>query len=452
MNIFQFFRVLWAYRTIVLFFVAVSFVTAVAFVQIAEPRYEAQSRVMLDIVKPDPVTGQVISSPFVRAYTKTQIELVQDYQVAGRAVDILNWQSNPQIMNMYKNRDKGTDLDFKQWAADMIVEGTSARLVEGSNILEITYASTSPLRARDVSEALRKAYVDLSLQNRQQAAQRNAEWYEAQGEKIKGMLLQAEKAKADFERQTGIVLQDGDIDVETARLKALAGQGATPIVSGPAAAGVSPGETQLAQLEAELVQANKVFGPNHPQLIEMRRRRDVLAEQVRRERTVGGNTAASAASAAAATGGMLEAQKAKVMAQREQVERLKLMQADVNLRREQYGQAATRAAQLRQEAEISVAGATPLGTAVTPQSPVFPDKLLIVGGSIPVGLGLGLLIGLLLEFAGRRVRGTDDMVNILGAPVLGVIEAERPPRSGWRSALDSLRLRRPTLKPQAMRA
>lgn len=450
MNISQFFRILWAYRLTVLAFAMVCFVGAVAFVQIVKPRYEAQSRVMLDIVKPDPVTGQVISSPFVRAYTKTQIELVQDYQVASRAVEILGWETNPEIQSWYRSRQDDTDLDFNQWAARQIVEGTSAELIQGSNILEITYASTSPQRAKEVSEALRKAYVDLSLQSRRETAKRNAEWYEAQAEKAKGLLLQAEKTKADFERETGIVLQDGEIDLESARLAALAQQGAAPIVASGAVSS-APSELQLAQVEAELAQASKVFGPNHPQLLDMRRKRDILAAQVQRERNVGGSAAAAAASAAAATQGMLEAQKAKVMAQREQVERLRLMQADVNLRRDQYNQAATRAAQLRQEAEISVAGATPLGAAVTPQSPVFPDKRLVVGGSIPVGIGLGLMAALLLELFGRRVRGPDDVSSVLAAPVLGVIRSAAPTRRSWREVLQAF-VRRPGLKPQSARA
>src|SRR5688572_25347725 len=131
MNIFQFLRILWAYRLMIAALSVLAFGGALAFVQLAHPRYEAQSRVMLDIVKPDPVTGQVISSPFVRAYTKTQIELVKDYQVAGRVVENLGWATNPGIQNWYKNREKGTDLEFKQWAAQQIVDGTSAALIEG---------------------------------------------------------------------------------------------------------------------------------------------------------------------------------------------------------------------------------------------------------------------------------------------------------------------------------
>jgi polysaccharide biosynthesis transport protein len=451
MNVLQFFRILWAYRLIILAFAAIALVGSIAFVQMVSPRYEAQARVMLDIVKPDPVTGQVISSPFVRAYSKTQIELVKDYQVAGRVVDNLGWATNPGVQAWYKNQRKDSATDFRQWAAREIVENTKARLIEGSNILEITYASTSPRRAAEVSEALRKAYVDLALQSRQEAAKRNAEWYETQAEKAKGLLLSSEEAKANFERQTGIVLQDGQVDLESARLAALASQGATPILT-PAGQAGSPSESQLTQLEGELAQASKNLGPNHPVLQEMRRRRELLTAQVARERNAGGAQAAAAASAARASSGALEAQKAKVMAQREQVERLRLMQADVNLRRDQYNQAATRAAQLRQEAEVAVTGVTPLGAAVTPQTPVFPQKGLIVGVAVPVGAILGLLLGLLMELIGRRVRGPEDVALAVNAPVLGVIQSERvKARRGWRDFLPA-RPSMPAMRPQSAKS
>ena len=429
--------------------VVVAFTAAFAFIQVAQPKYEAQSRVMLDVVKPDPVTGQVLPTPFLRAYTKTQIELVKDNQVAARVVNDLQWASNAEIQRWYRSRKNGADLDFERWASQQIVDGTSASLIEGSNILEITYQSRSPAQARNVAEALRKAYVDMSLQSRQEAAKRNAEWYEAQAEKARTLLLRSEEAKANFERQTGIVLQDDKVDIDSARLAALAQQGGSPIIA-PTVAATSQAAIQLAQLDAELAQMSKTLGPNHPQLLEMRRRRETLSAQAAQERSASGSAASAALSAARATSEMLEAQKAKVMGQREQVERLRLMQDDITLRREQYNQAAMRAAQLRQEAEIAVTGVTPLGAAVTPQSPVFPNKPLIIGASIPLGAGLGLLIALLLEFVGQRIRGPDDLANVLSAPVLGVIQPRRPARKGWRSLLPNLRSR-VALRPRSAR-
>ena len=88
---------------------------------------------------------------------------------------------------------------------------------------------------------------------------------------------------------------------------------------------------------------------------------------------------------------------------------------------------------------------------MTPQAPVFPNKPLIVGLSLPVGAALGLLIGLLMEFAGRRVRGPDDLAAVLrGAPVLGVIQGEPPKRKGLKGLIPTLP--QLALRPRSARA
>jgi capsular polysaccharide biosynthesis protein len=121
------------------------------------------------------------------------------------------------------------------------------------------------------------------------------------------------------------------------------------------------------------------------------------------------------------TSGLLDEQKAKVMAQREKVEKLKLLQDNINLLREQYNKAAGRAGELRQEAEVVEAGVTPLGSALTPQEPVFPNKALVFAGALAGGLGGGVVLSLLLEFLARRVRGAEDLESLVDAPMLAVI-------------------------------
>ena len=419
MNITQFFRIIWAYRILIFACMLVSFSVGTLVVNLVTPRYVAPSRVMLDVIKPDPVTGQVIGSAFLRAYTKTQTELIKGQQVARMVVGDLNWQKDVALQRAYRERDSGRDLDFTAWAAERIVKNADATVIMGSNILEISYASSSPAQAKQVSDALVKAYIEITLQSRRDAARRNSEWYEAQGEKAKTILFTAEANKAAMERETGILLQDDKMDIDSARLAALANQGAAPVISamGPA---VSAAATQLAMLDAGITEYTKSLGPNHPQLQQMKISRGLLAAQVDQERSSAANSGASM-NASRSTSAMLEQQKAKVMGQREKVERLRLMQDDIDLRREQYKQAVSRAAQLRQEAEVAEAGVTPLATAITPQDPIFPNKPLIMGISLPAGAALGVLMGLLLELLGRRVRSVEDLHSVVAAPVLAVI-------------------------------
>lgn len=421
MSIIQFLRIVWAYRVLILLTTVVCLVAAVTVVELVTPRYQAQSRVMLDVIKPDPVTGQVMSTSYLRAYTKTQIELVKDQQVARRVVDDLKWASDPTLQREYRQRKDGLDLDFGRWAAQQVVAGADATLIQGSNILEISYSSPSPEKAKTVADALRKGYVEMTLASRREAARRNAEWYEQQAEKSKGVLFKAEADKSNFERANGIVLQEDKTDIDGARLAALASQSNAPMMAAPVNQS-SPSAIQLAQLDADIAEAQKTLGPNHPQLQLMRNRRTLLAQQVATERNTSAAAAAAAVSAARATNGMLEEQKAKVMAQREKVERLRLMQDEINLRRDSYNKALVRAAQLRQEAEVLEAGVVPLANAITPQSPVFPKKGLTIGASIPIGMAIGIVMALMMELVGRRIRSAQDLQAVVGAPVLAVLQ------------------------------
>lgn len=437
MNITQFFRIIWAYKFLILASVLVCFTVGAIVVSVVTPRYEAHSRVMLDVIKPDPVTGQVIGSAFLRAYTKTQTELIKGQQVARMVVKDLGWEKDPALLREYKNRDTGRELDFTNWAAQRIVDGSDATVIMGSNILEISYASSSPEQAKQVADALLKAYIDITLQSRRDAARRNSEWYEAQAEKAKAILFTAEGAKASLERESGIILQEDKVDIDSARLAALAAQGAAPVIN-TSGGGSSAAAAQLALLDAEIGEQTKTLGPNHPQLQQMKIRRTLLANQVSQERNMSATNSGVAANAAQANSGMLEQQKTKVMGQREKVERLRLMQDEIDLRREQYKQTVARAAQLRQEAEIAEAGVTPLATAITPQDPAFPKKGLVMGMSVPAGAALGVLAGLLLELIGRKVRSTEDLHSAVAAPVLAVIHnpvAKAQARHGRRNFL-----------------
>ena len=57
-------------------------------------RYEAQSRVLIDVTKPDALMGQV-SQNTMGAYIATQLKLIKDVQTAGLVVDSLGWAVDP---------------------------------------------------------------------------------------------------------------------------------------------------------------------------------------------------------------------------------------------------------------------------------------------------------------------------------------------------------------------
>lgn len=439
MNIMQFLRILWARRAIIITSVAAALTAAILVIKIVPPRYEASSRLMLDIVRPDPVTGEMMSSQFARAYVKTQVELIQDYRVAGKVVDNFGWTGSPELAAAY--RASGATVDFRRWLAQRVIDRTDAGLIEGSNILEIRYTGDNPQTSARIADAIRQAYADQTRAFKQQTAARNATWFNRQTEQLRNRLRAAEQRKAEFERANNIVLNDDASDAESQRLASIASAGATPpmMSTTPAAPiATSPSQMQLTQLDAAIATASQTLGPNHPEFQTMLRQRDVLAAAAAREmaaaRAAGGGTVMSGPS----IGAQFSAQQSRVLAQRGLVAEARQLLVDVNVLREQLNRTASRASDLEQESQSTETGLTFLGSAVAPQSPSFPKVPLLIAGALGLGFGLGILVALLAELLNRRIRGVEDLA-MPGVPVLGVMA---PPLHRQRRSLLSYLPRR----------
>jgi polysaccharide biosynthesis transport protein len=438
MSIVQFLRIFWARRWLIAATTATCIAGAVLVTLLLPPRWEAHSRIMLNLLKPDPVTGDVIAGPSAQAYVATQTELITDYSVAGQVVDQLGWLSDPQLIEAYQHRDPGDKRDFRRWLAQIIIDRTKAEVLAGGNILDITYRATNADDAKTIADALRKAYMDTSLVFRRDEAGRSADWFATQATAAKARLDAAEAAKNAYERANGIVMADDTTDIDTARLKALAGAGAAPTVVAPAPVGVAPAELQLTQLDAQIAQTAKTLGPNHPEMAALRANRRALAEEAAQERNAMVAQARAAAGAATASANAVthavQAARSRVVAESDKLGQLTQLQNEVNLRRDEFIKTSQKEADFREQAAVADAGLTPLADAVTPKAPAFPNVPLILAGALVLGFGVGVLVSLIIELFNRRVRGVEDLRAMIDAPLLAVIggAAGKPPKRSAR--------------------
>ena len=408
MSLTQFWRILWARKLLILATTLFCLAGGLVAILIVAPRWKAEADVYLNLLKPDPVTGEVIG-PSARSYVATQVKLITDYSVTGLAVDRLGWLSDPDLIQAYEHRSQSDTRDFRRWLAQIVADGTKADILDGSNILAITYTGSSPDSAKAVVNAVMQAYLDTSVAFRRADANKNADWYALQSEKVKTALIAAETATTEFERENGIVMQDDKTDVDSARLAALASRGDPAVAGGTG----NSFDAALAEADAEIRQESQTLGPNHPQLLALKAKRAALMAQ--------GMQDTSPTPSTAGTPSRVDAAKALVIGNRDKLDKLKILQAEVDIRQDQYNKTLSREADFRQQAAIVDAGLTALGTAFVPQSPSFPNRPLIIGGSFGVGLAFGLLIALLIELLDRRVRSPEDLTAALGLPVLAVL-------------------------------
>ena len=451
MSLAQLLAILVARRWMIVTAVCASLIGAALVVIIVPPRYTASTRVRLNLIKPDPVTGQVIGGQFAQAYTQTQTALIKDIGVAGAVVDDLHWSSDPTMLARYAV--PGDPEGARHRMAQLIIDHTDAKLIQGSNIMEISYTSWSPEAAKAIADSIRRQYMQAAVSVKRQSAAESADWYQERADAAQRLLTMAETAKTEFERQHDIIMQDDKTDVDTERLAALSGaasaQAVAPVT--PYAPGTSAAATELATVEAQLALASRTLGASNPVMIQLRQKRDVLSNQVAEERraaSAAGAAASSAANAANLAAGsaqrQLEAQKARVLANRDNLAKLRQLQSEVDVRRDQYVKAAQAAADLRAQSTTDDAGVTVLNNAVAPEQPSFPNGPLIFFGSLALGVVLGILAALLTELLNRRIRTARDLQDFLeGVPLLAVVSSASPHQnSGWWKRIKLQRRRR----------
>lgn len=451
MSLMQFLRIIWARKWIIVASTLACFVVAFSISQVLPKRYQGTARILLDTLSPDPVTGQTLGGMMLRGYTATQVQLITDAQVVGGVVDRLNLTQDPGFIAGYA-ASGGTELGggIRRWISGQIIANTSANLVAGSSILEITYQGPSPELSRNVAGLLRDAYIESSLRLKTDAASRNGEWFREQAIKAQRALSAAEQARNDFMRENNLIVQNGQ-ELESQKLASLTGalmqargNAGTQDAAATARLANDPVVDQLrvqvATLEDQIAQANEKLGPEHPTYKALVARRNLLQRQLGQAQSqsrVGVSQATGASRATIADlERQVEAQRQKVLGMKGTLDRFAQLDREVQMRQAEYQNAAQRAGQLRLAADVSETGMVILGDPTALSTPVWPNVPLISLLSLAFGFGLGLMLTLLMEFLARRVRGPEDLAHAVGAPVLALV-AERDP-SPWRARLSRL--------------
>ena len=116
-----------------------------------------------------------------------------------------------------------------------------------------------------------------------------------------------------------------------------------------------------------------------------------------------------------------QAQKALIAVQAQR-ERLNQLQHDVAFRADQLNARERASEQAKLESKLTFSNLTVLDKATPPLAPAYPKPLLVIPLGIGAGLALGLLLAILAEATDRRVRFPIDLEFAASGPFLGNIE------------------------------
>ncbi len=419
-------RVLWARKLVIVLAVVSSVAGGALMLSTTANRYDASNRVQLDLVKPDPITGFTVNAKYADAYVQTQISQITDYQVAILVAERLGWLDSPDLQQEYAALPPGTGVDFNHWVAARISGNTYASPVQDSNLLKITFRATSPEIALMMASEVRNAYVQSTSAQVAATGQAGLPAATKAMEASRLRVAELEGKKAEFEKASGLMTLDRtNLDADLHRLNSLVRAKPAPILPSKGE-GYDGAQARVTQMDAAISEASKTLGPNNPQLIEMRRQRDLAAKLAQ------GYSAMKEAQQSVTDDQHrfeteLSAQRDKVLSQSEKRVELHLLQDEISRETMRYNKAAEHFRGMQRLSSGGGGIVTPIGVTEGSNTPAYPSPPLVLGGSAALGLAAGILLAFLSEMFDRRVRIENDLTLVAGTALASVptIKASR---------------------------
>ncbi|MDR0701821.1 MAG: chain length determinant protein EpsF [Azoarcus sp.] len=452
----QFLLILWA-RKWVVWGVLASVVIIVLIVSLILPKqYTATTALVIDLKASDPVAiggGMAAAAQLSPGYLATQVDIIESERVAQRVVELTGMERIPVLQEQWREETNG-EVSFQSWMALLLQKQLDVRPSRESSVINIRYSGLDPAFAAAVANTFARAYIETTIGLKVDPARQYAQWFDEQTKDLRDKLQRAQSTLSEYEQTHGVLAGDGRFDIENqhlvelnSQLAAAQGQRAD---SGARQSEISSAESlpevmanglisslkaDLARSEAQRSQLLGKLGENHPQVLELSEeiaelRRRVEMETQRVANSLGTSSRVSTARVAEISAA-IEKQKARVLELKAHNDQLAVLQRDIESAQKAYDFVMQSFTQKTLESQTQQANISVLTPAEPPLEHSSPRLLLNMVIAVFLGSLLGVGMALVLELVDQRVRGSEDLSQFVGIPVLGIIPAPTD-RSGIR--------------------
>ena len=410
-------------------------------------QYTAEASLVLD-VRPDPILGPLASPVDVA----TQVEMIRSDKVAARVVQMLSIASQASAIEEWRRSTEGKRVPMERFYASLLQRSLVVEPVRLSNIIRVNFTSPDSAFSAAAANAFAQAAIDTALELKAEPSRQSAEWFQKHLTERRNRLESSQESLTKYQQQKGMVISDGQMDQETARLNLLTQQLAdaqamlagmstgTPEDSSPdilSSNAVLSLKAQVSTQQALLSEKESVWGPNHPDRLAIESRIKSLSKElaIESERVRGGTR--SVVSTAAHKVGILKAsleeQKKRVLSLRFERDKAAVLLRDVAAAQHAYDEANRRVSEFSAGGQTQDSSLRWLSQAVEPFQ--TSQKKWVIGVTVSVlgGMLLAVGLGLLTEIMDRRVRSVEDLSIMAGAPVLTVLGPQVSRRPPWRA-------------------
>lgn len=416
---------------------------AIALSLLLPKKYKAEASVVID-AKPDPVSALSSPTATLPNFIATQIDILTSDRVALKVIRDLKLAEVPVLREQWQ--EDGGDSTIEQFLIEVLQLGLDVKPSRESNVITVSYKSRDPRFSAVMANAFVQAYISTTSELRIDPARNFRSFFDTQTKEAREALEKAQAKLSAYQQEKGIIATDERLDVENSRLNELSSQltqmqaisaesssrqgqatsakadQMTEVLSNPLISGL---KADLSRNEAHLKELTSKFGDAHPQVVEAKAnsaelRSRIEAETKRVTSGVGVNNTINKGREAQLKAA-LDAQRAKVLQLKAVRDEGMLLQREVDNAQRTYDLLTARLNQIALEAQSTQSYANSLTVAQPPSEPASPKLLRNVAISIFLGVLLAIAVAMTKEKFDRRARSSEDLANILGVPVLGVL-------------------------------
>lgn len=446
MNLSQFLSILKARWWVAASVFALTVGIAVVITLLLPKKYTATATMIVDQMRPDPVAAATYSGNPSPQFMATQVDVIKSERVARAVVTKLKLDEDPSAREDWMKATKGAG-NLTDWVVDNVIVPLEVKPSRESNVISVSYKASSPKQAATIANAFVQAYMDVSLRLKVDPAKQYSDFFDNRSKELRGNLERAQQKLSAYQREKGVVVaSDRELDGEIARQNELASQlvalqAVTAEANGRQAAAQSASaermqevinnptlanlRSEITRAEARLQELSSRLGDRHPQVIEAKANISSLRGRMEAEtRRVTGSFGVSTSISRqreVELRAALEAQRARVLRMRIAREEGAVLLRDLENAQRAYDAVVSRLNQTSLESQTTQGSGYILAEATPPLLPSSPKVVLNAVLAIGLGIALGLGAVALLEIADRRVRTVDEVSELLGLPIFGVL-------------------------------
>jgi chain length determinant protein EpsF len=427
-------------------------VFAVLLLSLVWPKqYTATASVVVDN-KTDPVSAgaNMAAGPQMSSYVNTQADIISSERVARRVVKSLGLDQQPAARKIWA-KYPGEDISYPMASfiidKKLVVAPAHDSPTHASNVIDISVKWSDARTAAALANEFARAAIETNIELKVEPAKQYATWFDQRSRALHADLEMKQKKLSDYQSANGIIATDEKLDVEDNRLNELSTQlvavqtlrqesqsrqhqvgtdiGSLPeVLQSPV---IQSLKADLAQAEAKRPDIAARLGKNHPDY------QAIEAEIANLHARIAQESANIAASLGSTTQVnlrrenelrlALEAQKKKVLELKHQHDESAVLQSDVTSAQRDLDEVTQRLAQSNLESLTQQTNVVQLTVAEEPRSPSSPKLVLNLALAIFLGAIFAVGTALFIELRNPRVREHEDMVQLLGVPLLGRIGA-----------------------------